>query len=199
MRLARSRATGLLFVSGLFLAFSPVPTAGARVDEGGVSRSGSASTPDFVPAWLNRTYQDGTVVIRYPEGWKRGEVERFGTTFNDAESQHAAFVSLKYVPGSVAESGKEFGEFAARFLRPPVGLGTTVLYTQAARIGGRTGREAAVMWALRPDSSPLGPTMRVLGFELDSGETAIFVFAAERPQRHNADFAWIKKAVTWAQ
>jgi hypothetical protein len=42
-----------------------------------------------------------------------------------------------------------------RTLRPPRGRGTTILRTQAARLGERRGVEAAIMWQVVP-FSPLG-------------------------------------------
>ena len=39
--------------------------------------------------------------------------------------------------------------------------------------------------------------MRVYGIELESGEVAILVFAAENWPNHANEFGWIKRAITW--
>jgi hypothetical protein len=106
---------------------------------------------------------------------------------------------VQYLPRREYESHAEFAEFAelaARILRPPSGRGTTLEFTQAARIGDRAGIEASSIWAADEDS-PIGPTMRVYGIELDSGEVRILIFAAENQTNHAAEFGWIKRSITW--
>jgi hypothetical protein len=91
---------------------------------------------------------------------------------------------------------REFAEIVVRALRSPRGRGTTILQTQAARLGGRQGVEAAIMRQVVPFSL-LGPTMRVFGIELESGEVALVTFAAENPSYHNVFFGWVKKSIAW--
>jgi hypothetical protein len=154
------------------------------------------SEPFLVPAWLNATYSDARVTIRYPADWTRGRSDRFGEYVDDATERTAAFVAVQYLPRREYESHAEFADLAARILRPPSGRGTTLEYTQAARIGDRAGIEASIIWAAEEDS-PIGPTMRVYGIELDSGEVAILIFAAENQTNHAAQFGWIKRSITW--
>lgn len=165
-----------------------------------------ASEPFLFPAWLNANYTDGKINIRYPSDWTRGRSDRFGEYLDDATKRTAAFVSVQYLPRREYESRAEFADLAARILRPPSGRGTTLEYTQAAWIGGRPGIEASIIYGLTPSAerSPgrrsrpaAGPTMRVFGIELDSGEVAILIFAAEDPTIHAAEFAWIKRSITW--
>lgn len=167
----------------------------ARLDEG--LGSPRVSSAPFVPSWLSETFSDGTISLRYPAGWSVGRAAPFGTVISDTQSRHPAFVSIAYLPSRDYRTRAEFAQLATRFLRPPDGRGTTLLYSQTARAGGRRGYEAAVMWAYGANS-PLGPTMRVLGFELDSGEVALLVFAAERPRLHRGAFAWVKKTISWS-
>jgi len=149
-----------------------------------------------VPDWLNQTYSDGTVTIRYPEGWTTDAQSRFGASVGDNESGTSAFVAVQYLPSRDYVDGAEFGELARELLKPPAGEGTRVLRTQAARIGGRPGFEAAVMFSTIPDT-PLGPTLRVFGIELDSGRVAVLIFGAEDPFAHRTQLAWIKRSITW--
>lgn len=151
---------------------------------------------DDVPDWLNQTYSDGTVTIRYPEGWTTDAQSRFGASVGDNESGTSAFVAVQYLPSRDYVDGAEFGELARELLKPPAGEGTRVLRTQAARIGGRPGFEAAVMFSTIPDT-PLGPTLRVFGIELDSGRVAVLIFGAEDPFAHRTQLAWIKRSITW--
>jgi hypothetical protein len=53
-----------------------------------------------------------------------------------------------------------------------------------------------IIWAADEDS-PIGPTMRVYGIGLDSGEVAILIFAVENQTNHAAEFGWIKRPITW--
>jgi hypothetical protein len=154
-----------------------------------------ASEPFVFPHWLNANYTDGKINIRYPSDWTRGHSDRFGEYLDDATKRTAAFVAVQYLPRREYESKAEFADVAARILRPPSGRYTTLEYTQAARVGGRLGVEAAIVYGLLPSGA--GPTMRVYGIELGSGEVAILIFAAEDQEFHAAEFAWIKRSITW--
>jgi hypothetical protein len=114
----------------------------------------------------------------------------------DNESATAAFVAVQYLPSRDYADGPEFGKLAREILKPPAGEGTRLLRTQAARIGGRAGFEAAVMYSTIPDT-PLGPTLRVFGIELESGRVAVLIFGAEDPFAHRTQLAWIKRSITW--
>lgn len=149
-----------------------------------------------LPDWLNQTFSDGTVTIRYPEGWSTDVESRFGSSVGDAESATAAFVAVQYLPSRDYADGPEFGELAREILKPPAGEGTRLLRTQAARIGGRPGFEAAVMYSSIP-GTPLGPTLRVFGIELESGRVAVLIFGAEDPFAHRTQLAWVKRSITW--
>lgn len=149
-----------------------------------------------IPDWLNQTFSDGTVTIRYPEGWTTDAESRFGSSVGDSESTTSAFVAVQYLPSRDYASGPEFGELARELLKPPAGEGTRLLRTQAARIGGRPGFEAAVMYSTIP-GTPLGPTLRVFGIELESGRVAVLIFGAEDPFAHRTQLAWIKHSITW--
>lgn len=170
----------------------------------GGERNADAPTPppaaaeedEFVPSWLSQTYSDGTLTIRYPDGWIENDTTRFGHVLSDNKSRTAAFVGVRYLPRREYADHAEFGELAVRLLRPPDGEGTILIATQAAKIGGRPGIEARVMWAIS-DDIPLGPTMRVIGIELPSGRVAVLVFAAESPTAHANRFAWIKQTATF--
>lgn len=179
----------LLIVTLLFVAVLPLAGCSPGADE----QQPPASEP-FLPAWLNANYTDGKINIRYPSDWTRGR-SRFGEYLNDATKTTAAFVSVQYLPRREYESHAEFADLAAKILRPPSGRGTTLVYTQAARVGGRLGIEAAIVYGLLPSGA--GPTMRVFGIELGSGEVAILIFAAERQTVHATEFAWIKRSITW--
>ena len=154
-----------------------------------------ASEPSLIPAWLNANYTDGKINIRYPSDWTRGRSDRFGEYVDDATKRTAAFVAVQYLPRREYESHAEFADLAARILRPPSGRSTTLEYTQAARVGERPGIEASIIYGLI--SPAAGPTMRVYGIELGSGEVAILIFAAEDQTNHAAEFAWIKRSITW--
>src|ERR687898_1817996 len=147
------------------------------------------------PSWLDETYTDGRITIRYPSDWTRGRSDRFGEYVDDATKRTAAFVAVQYLPRREYESHAEFADLAARILRPPSGRSTTLEYTQAARVGERPGIEASIIYGLI--SPAAGPTMRVYGIELGSGEVAILIFAAEDQTNHAAEFAWIKRSITW--
>jgi hypothetical protein len=45
--------------------------------------------------------------------------------------------------------------------------------------------------------TPLGPTLRVFGIELESGRVAVLIFGAEDPFAHRTQLAWVKRAITW--
>jgi hypothetical protein len=151
---------------------------------------------DAVPDWLNQTFSDGTVTIRYPEGWTTDAESRFGSSVGDNQSGMSAFVAVQYLPSRDYANGAEFGELARELLKPPAGEGTRLLRTQAARIGGRPGFEAAVMYSTIPDT-PLGPTLRVFGIELESGRVAVLISGAEDPFAHRTQLAWVKRSITW--
>jgi hypothetical protein len=176
----------------VLLVLAVIAAAGCSL--GGDEPPSSNPEPFVYPAWLNATFTDRRITIRYPSDSTRGRSDRFGDYVDDATERTAAFVAVQYLPRREYESHAEFAELAelaelaARILRPPSGRGTTLEYTQAARIGDRAGIEASIIWAADEDS-PIGPTMRVYGIELDSGEVAILIFAAE--------FGWIKRSITW--
>ncbi len=149
-----------------------------------------------VPEWLNQTFSDGTVTILYPEGWTVDAESSFGASVGDANSATSAFVAVQYLPNRDYADGAEFGQLARELLKPPDGEGARLLRTQAARIGGRAGYEAAVIYSTVP-GTPLGPTLRVFGIELDSGRVAVLVFGAEDPLAHRTQLAWIKRTITW--
>ena len=174
----------ILVAAGCSLGSDEEPPSSARAD------------PFLFPAWLEETYTDGRITIRYPTDWTRGRTDRFGEYVDDATKRTAAFVAVQYLPRREYESHAEFADLAARILRPPRGEGTALEYTQAARIGGRPGTMASIIWAAS-EGSPLGPTMRVYGIELPSGEVAILIFAAENQPNHANEFGWIKRAITW--
>jgi hypothetical protein len=176
------------------LALTVVVVAGCSLgsEEQPVSR---AETFEY-PSWLDETYTDGKITLRYPGDWTRGRSDRFGEYVDDATKSTAAFVGVQYLPRREYESHADFADQAARILRPPRGEGTALAYTQATRIGDRRGIEAAIVWAAS-ESNPRGPMMRVYGIELDSGEVAILVFAAESWTNHANDLSWIKRAITW--
>jgi hypothetical protein len=158
-------------------------------------RQPPASKPFRLPAFLNANYTDGKINIRYPSDWTRGRDDRWGEYLDDPTKRTGAFVAVQYLPSREYESRAEFADLAAKILRPPHGRLTTLEYTQAARVGGRLGVEASIIYALFPSGA--GPRMRVYGIELDSGEVAILIFAAERYQVHEDEFAWIKRSITW--
>jgi hypothetical protein len=153
--------------------------------------------PDlFWPAWLSEVSTDGTIAFRYPRGWIENETRTFGHVLSDNKSPTAAFVGVRYLPRRTWDDPAEYARVVTRTLRPPRGRGTTILRTQAANLGNCRGVEVAVMWQVRL-ASPLGPTMRVFGIELDSGEVALVTFAAEKPSYHNVFFAWVKESIAW--
>jgi hypothetical protein len=176
-----------------FLTLTVLLLAGCSLRED--ERQRPASEPFLFPAFLDANYTDGKINIRYPSDWTRGHSDRFGEYLDDATKRTAAFVSVQYLPRREYESKEEFADLAARILRPPSGRNTTLEYTQAARIGGRLGVEASITYGLLPSGA--GPTMRVYGIELGSGEVAILIFAAEEQDYHADEFAWIKKSITW--
>lgn len=162
---------------------------------GGEERAGQ-SEGDFFPSWLDQRYTDGTISVRYPQGWIENDTERFGHVLSDNKSLTAAFIGIQYLDRREWKTHREFAKLATRILRPPHGRGTTIHYTQAAKLGKRRGVEAAIIWAT-DDRNPLGPTMRVFGIELPSGKVAVVIFAAEKRSEHALRFAWIKKSITW--
>jgi hypothetical protein len=151
---------------------------------------------EYFPSWIDETYADGRLTLRYPSDWGRGRSDRFGELLNDNTERTAAFIGVQYLPRRKYRSRAEFADLAAAILRPPRGDGTTLVYTQTARIGDRPGVEASIIWAANQDD-PLGPTMRVYGIELDSGEVAIIIFAAENQTAHAAEFSWVRRSITW--
>jgi len=190
-----ARAGRWVAVAGAALALAPA--ASARQSEAGLAFVAGRVAPRL-PSFLSQTYDDGTIALRYPRGWIVNRTERFGVVLSDNKSAHPAFLGIQYLPRRTYGGGSEFADVAGRVLRPPDGRHLTLLYTQAAVVGGLRGTEAAFMWAYYTGGSPLGPTMRVVGTELPSGRVAILVFAAERPRLHNGQFSWIKKTIRWA-
>lgn len=151
---------------------------------------------DGAPRWLDQTYDDGTIRIRYPKGWIQNTTNLFGHVVSDNKSATAAFVGIRYLPKRTWADPTEFAEVARRTLRPPDGALTRVVYVQAARIGGRKGFEVSIVWRLGADASS-GPRMRVFGIELASGRVALLTFAAEDIERHAIAFGWIKRQIRW--
>lgn len=149
------------------------------------------------PSWLNQTYTDGTIQIRYPEGWIQNKTNLFGHVLSDTRSTTPAFVGIRYLPRLGWRNRSEFADVARRTLRPPDGALTRVLYVQAARIGGRRGLEVGIVWLLASDATG-GPRMRVFGIELASGRVALLTFAAEDIERHALRFGWIKRHIRWS-
>lgn len=160
--------------------------------------SSAAEEPgrEGAPRWLDQTYDDGTIRIRYPKGWIQNTTNLFGHVVSDNKSVTAAFVGIRYLPKRTWADPTEFAEVARRTLRPPDGALTRVVYVQAARIGGRKGSEVSIIWRLSTDASS-GPRMRVFGIELESGRVALLTFAAEDMERHAIAFGWIKRQIRW--
>lgn len=160
--------------------------------------SSAAEEPGLerAPSWLDQTYDDGTIRIRYPKGWIQNTTNLFGHVVSDNKSPTAAFVGIRYLPKRTWADPTEFAEVARRALRPPDGALTRVVYVQAARIGGRKGFEAGLVWKLTADAQS-GPRMRVFGIELESGRVALVTFAAEDLERHALQFGVIKKRIRW--
>lgn len=180
-------------IRALVLLLLVIATAGCT---GGASERATESEDEFFPFWLSERYTDGTISVRYPRGWIQNDTQRFGHVLSDNKSFTAAFVGIQYLPRREWKTHDDFGQLAIRILRPPDGRGTTIHYTQAAKLGERHGAEAAIIWAT-DESRPLGPTMRVFGIELQSGKVAIVIFAAENRTAHALRFAWIKKSIAW--
>jgi hypothetical protein len=162
----------------------------------GCSATATDRTPTGTPSWLNQTYTDGTIAIRYPEGWIQNETRSFGHVLSDNKSITAAFVGIRYLPRRTWAGPDEFMQVARRTLRPPDGALTRPLYVQAARIGGRPGFEASIVWRLAADAQG-GPRMRVFGIELASGRVALLTFAAEDMDEHALRLGWIKREIRW--
>lgn len=162
----------------------------------GSERASKPPVEEYFPSWIDETHADGRMTLRYPSDWGQGRSDRFGALLNDNTERTAAFIGVQYLPRREYGSHAEFADLAAAILRPPRGEGTTLAYTQTARIGGRPGVEASIIWAANQDD-PLGPTMRVYGVELESGEVAIIIFAAENQTAHAAEFGWIRRSITW--
>ena len=148
------------------------------------------------PSWLNQTYTDGTIEIRYPEGWTENTTNRFGHVLSDNKSTTPAFVGIRYLPKRTWGGASDFVEVARRTLRPPDGALTRVLYVQAARIDRKRGFEVGLVWLLSADAQS-GPRMRVFGIELESGRIALLTFAAEDHNEHALRFGWIKRQIRW--
>lgn len=182
----------LLFTLLLLLG-AAAPASAALSEHGGLPQFGEPQLPG--PEWLSERYEDGTVAIRYPEGWIENDTDAFGHVLSDNKSQHPAFVGIRYLPERTYADQEEFAQAAVRALRPPDGVGTSIVYTQAAVIGDRRGTEVAIIWQV--GSAPVGPLMRVYGIELESGEVALLTFAAERHDEHQLRFAWIKREIRW--
>jgi hypothetical protein len=148
------------------------------------------------PGWLDQTYDDGAIRIRYPKGWIQNTTNLFGHVVSDNKSVTAAFVGIRYLPKRTWADATEFAEVARRTLRPPDGALTRVVYVQAARVDGRRGFEVALVWKLSADAAS-GPRMRIFGVELESGRVALVIFAAEDIERHAIAFGWIKRQIRW--
>jgi hypothetical protein len=181
----------------VLLVLAVIAAAGCSL--GGDEPPSSNPEPFVYPAWLNATFTDRRITIRYPG---RLDARTLRPLRRLRRRRHRADGSLRR--GAIPPQARvreprrvrQLAELAARILRPPSGRGTTLEYTQAARIGDRAGIEASIIWAADEDS-PIGPTMRVYGIELDSGEVAILIFAVENQTNHAAEFGWIKRPITW--
>lgn len=146
------------------------------------------------PPWLDGVYRDGTVQFGYPATWKVSGSSTFGGLVVDNVSAHPAFVSVRYLERDT--TGADPVELVARTIRPPEGQGLTLLYSQAAFVGGRASREAAFVWATRSDT-PVGPTFRTFLTPLGDGRLALLVLAAERPRLHGGVFRWVRETLRW--
>ena len=147
------------------------------------------------PAWLDGEYADGKLRLRYPDWWRQGSSDTLGRLLSDNRSRHPAFVSVRYLEAPPS-NGAAYAELAARTLRPPRGRGLTLLYVQAAWLGGRRGVEATFVWQTKADA-PAGPRFRTFGVPLPSRRVAFLVFAAERPRLHAGAFGWILRSIRW--
>lgn len=185
----------LLHRSPAVVAAVVLVAAGCGGNDGSL-RQASASTAEELrfPSYLDQTYTDGTVSLRYPRGWSENETATFGRVVSATSDAYAAFVGIRYLSSRAWQSPRQFADVAKRTLRPPKGDGIEVRYAQAASIGGRTGAEALVVWSV--DGRPYA-LMRLFGIELSSGKVALITFATENDERHAATFGWIKKSVTW--
>lgn len=149
------------------------------------------------PAWLDGDYADANLAFSYPGWWEERDSDKYGTLLTDKRSRHPAFVSVRYFAAGTLPVDDTVTARTARILRPPDGAGLTHLYTQTAYLGRFRGIESAFMWQTRA-RTPVGPTFRTFALELPSGETALLVFAAERPRFHSGMFAWIRETIRWA-
>lgn len=162
----------------------------------GCSSTANEQARTGAPGSLNQTYTDGTIEIRYPEGWIENRTNLFGHVLSDNKSTTAAFVGIRYLPKRTWAGASDFVEVARRTLRPPDGALIRILYVQAARIDRRKGFEVGLVWLLSADAQS-GPRMRVFGVELESGRVALLTFAAEDLERHALRFGWIKRQIRW--
>ncbi len=157
------------------------------------STSDAAATDTaFVPSHLSGRYDDGRIRVRYPHWWSECSTERFGAVFSDNSTRHAGFVSVKFLPDVELPPRAEYVSFAADVLR--AGGRPIPLYTQAARIGGVRGVEAAFIW---PMSGTRGPLMRAFAFDGGGHGVALLVFASGRTDTHAREFAWVKQRIVW--
>ena len=106
----------------------------------GDQRASAPPVEDYFPSWIDETYEDARLTLRYPSDWSRSKSDRFGELLNDNTERTAAFIGVQYLPRREHRSHAEFADVAAAILRPPRGKGTTLEYTQAARIGDRLRR-----------------------------------------------------------
>lgn len=180
--------------AAVLAAAALVGTAGACGGSGGREAQPAAEAPpaEFVPAHMTSRYDDGRIGVRYPGSWTQSRSSRFGVVFADNSGRHSGFVSVRYLPQRELPAARSFASFAADHVRPRGRL--LHLYTQAARVGGLGGVEAAFIWPL---AGTRGPLFRVYGFDRGRHGVALLIFASENPERHAADFGWVKRAIVW--
>jgi hypothetical protein len=177
-----------------FVAMALVVALGGCASETGEAEQ-AAERPadrDFVPSHLDQVYQDGRIAVRYPKSWTRSSSDRFGVVLGDNSGRHSGFVSIRYVSGRELPPQDRFADFAAIEIRP--GGRLLPLYTQAARVDGIRGFEAAFIW---PMAGTRGPLFRAYGFDRGTHGVAFIVFASENPETHATDFGWVKRAIVW--
>lgn len=192
---SRGRIGRLVRTAVAVVAAAAAALGGAAGCSGGGGNGEGLRTVDaaeVVPAKFGARHRDGRIRVGYPDSWTESRSRRFGVVFTDNSSRHSGFVSVRYLPGRELPSARGFAAFAADVIRP--GGRLLHLYTQAARIGGLGGIEAAFIWPL---AGTRGPLLRAYGFDRGSHGVAFLVFASEHPRLHAADFAWVKRGIVW--
>jgi hypothetical protein len=95
---------------------------------------------EYFPSWIDETYTDGRLTLRYPSDWGRGRSDRFGALLNDNTERTAAFIGVQYLPRQEYGSHAEFADLAAAILHRPRGEGTTLAYDPDRSHRGQTRR-----------------------------------------------------------